>query len=87
MNCYTHHEKNAVGLYKSCGRGLCPECAVEVEDSLSCLNRCEDKVRILNRMVKENAQILSTSNKKSKDRRVIQYGYWSRISGFWSMGV
>jgi cbb3-type cytochrome oxidase subunit 3 len=62
MNCYTHHEKNAVGICKSCGRGLCPDCVVEVGDGISCAGRCEEKVQIINRMVEGNARVLSTSN-------------------------
>jgi hypothetical protein len=28
MRCFYHHDKEAVGSCKSCGKGLCPECAV-----------------------------------------------------------
>jgi hypothetical protein len=63
MNCYTHHEKTAVGLCRSCGRALCPDCVVMVENSVSCSGRCEERVHILNMMVEKNAQIISTANK------------------------
>lgn len=70
MHCYTHHERSAVGICKSCGRGLCPECAVEVGDGLSCPGQCEGRVRTMNVMVERNAEILSTSNQALKSAAI-----------------
>jgi len=47
MRCYNHHEKEAVGTCKSCGRALCPDCAAEVEKAVACRNRCESDVSTL----------------------------------------
>lgn len=66
MKCFKHREENAVGLCKSCGRSLCPDCYTEVGDSLCCKGKCEEKVRILNSMIEKNSQILSTSNQAMK---------------------
>lgn len=66
MNCYIHREKNAVGICKSCGRGLCQDCVVEVGEGISCAGPCEEKVRIINRMVEGNARVLSTSNQSMR---------------------
>ena len=39
---------------KNCGRGLCPGCAVDVENGLACRDRCEAEVRDLNRVIRRN---------------------------------
>ena len=48
MNCYRHQENSAIGICKSCMKGLCPTCAVEVGNSLACKNSCEENVRKIN---------------------------------------
>ena len=45
MKCYHHHQADAVGICRFCARGLCPECAVEVEGALACSGSCEQQVR------------------------------------------
>ena len=44
MRCYNHHDTDAVGICKFCGRGLCPGCATEVEKAVACRDRCEADV-------------------------------------------
>lgn len=66
MNCYIHRDLSSVGICKSCGRGLCPECATEVGEGLSCPGRCEPRVQILNTMIERNAQIITTTNRSFK---------------------
>jgi hypothetical protein len=45
MKCFYHHDQDAVGECKSCGKGLCPACAVDLGKGLACRQRCEDNVR------------------------------------------
>ena len=47
MFCFEHAQTGAVAVCRACGRGLCRECAVEVERFLVCRNRCEESARIL----------------------------------------
>jgi len=51
MKCYNHPEIDAVGLCKSCGRGLCHECVSEVGTSISCKSRCESDVAAINELL------------------------------------
>ena len=44
MRCYNHPDQEAVGICRSCGRGLCPGCAAEVEKAVACRDRCESDV-------------------------------------------
>jgi hypothetical protein len=61
MNCFNHRDKPAVGLCKSCGKGLCGDCLTELPNGLACKSLCEDRVNLLNRMVDRNAQVLAAA--------------------------
>jgi sulfite exporter TauE/SafE len=54
MNCYYHHDRSAIGICKHCQRGLCPDCAALVNDSLACKDRHEENVRAVNQMLERN---------------------------------
>lgn len=54
MNCFNHPTAVAVGVCRSCFRGLCPECAVAVGRSLACRDACEQDVRELQELVASN---------------------------------
>lgn len=45
MRCFYHQDREAVGLCKSCAKGVCAECAVDLGNSLACRNRCEERAR------------------------------------------
>lgn len=53
MECFYHVGKSAVGVCKSCQRGLCRDCAKEVTNGIACANRCESVVEVLNQLVQE----------------------------------
>jgi hypothetical protein len=36
MKCYSHQDRDAVGVCVSCGRAVCPECALELEGKIHC---------------------------------------------------
>jgi hypothetical protein len=55
MRCYYHQEVEAVGICKSCSRGLCADCAVEVGEGLACRDRCEQGVAELNALLKRGS--------------------------------
>ena len=48
MKCFYHQERDAVGMCKSCQRGLCPDCLVDVPPGLACRGRCEADVAAVN---------------------------------------
>lgn len=56
MKCFYHQDRDAVGICKSCGRGLCPECAVDLKTGLACKGRCEDEARALIGLIQTNIQ-------------------------------
>jgi hypothetical protein len=51
MRCYQHPSVDAVGICRSCQKGLCRECAVDLGQGLACQNSCEQAVRDLIVMV------------------------------------
>jgi hypothetical protein len=65
MRCFYHQDKEAVGTCKSCGKGLCSECAVDVGKGLACRSRCEADARAIIQLVERNVQ-LSTATPKAQ---------------------
>ena len=45
MRCFYHQDREAVGLCKSCAKGVCAECAVDLGNALACRNRCEERAQ------------------------------------------
>jgi hypothetical protein len=44
MKCFYHRERDALGICKSCLKGICDECAIGVGNSLACKERYEAEV-------------------------------------------
>jgi len=38
MKCYNHHDRDAFGVCKACGKGLCLECLKQVNGVILCKN-------------------------------------------------
>jgi hypothetical protein len=51
MKCFNHEKIDAVGVCRSCGRGLCRDCIAEVGLSCSCKGECEEVVATMNDLV------------------------------------
>lgn len=54
MRCFDHPDREAVGVCKSCQKGLCGECAVDLGQGLACRGRCEETVRGLIALIAGN---------------------------------
>ena len=54
MVCFYHPDKPAVGICKHCQRGLCVDCAIEIDDVLACKDRHEEQVRALEQLTARN---------------------------------
>jgi hypothetical protein len=61
MICFYHHSIAAVGICKSCGKGLCPECALDLGKGLACKGRCEQDVGALISLIDNNVKRSSLS--------------------------
>ena len=62
MNCFTHRSLAAVGICKSCGKALCPDCAADTGHGLACKNACEARVLLTNQIVECQARVLRVAN-------------------------
>lgn len=65
MRCYNHHENEAIGICRFCGRGLCPGCAIEVEKAVACRDRCESEVATI-LSLNRNALQFAKSTKQAR---------------------
>jgi len=57
MKCFNHSEHDAIGICKSCQKGLCLECTTTVDESLSCKGSCEEDVAVLNYMIERSRKV------------------------------
>ncbi len=63
MKCFYHQDRDAIGTCKSCQKGLCPECAVDLSQGLACKSRCEEDVQTLIRLIQNNIKLSPTSSR------------------------
>ncbi len=66
MDCFNHKNIPAVGLCKSCMKGVCHDCHVEVDDGLACKGSCEDKVEVYNSMIAKSVEYTNAVPKLPK---------------------
>jgi hypothetical protein len=60
MNCFNHHDIAAVGTCKHCGKGLCPECLVDLGHGLACRGSHEQVVADISALVARNSRTPTT---------------------------
>ena len=57
MKCFNHQDRDAVGTCKSCGKGICRDCAVDMTKGLACRDKCEKDVASLIALIDQNIQL------------------------------
>ena len=63
MRCFNHADREAVGSCKTCCKGLCGECAVDLGHGLACRNLHEARVEEINVMILRSARVSSVTPK------------------------
>ncbi|MGQ0721769.1 MAG: hypothetical protein ACT4PE_09385 [Candidatus Eiseniibacteriota bacterium] len=76
MECFYHAGAPAVGSCRSCLKGLCRSCAVELEGGLACPDRCEEQVRAIVAALQQSARYQSVSTGLLRSAR----GLWSGLT-------
>lgn len=71
MNCFNHTDRVAIGICKSCGKGLCPDCAAQRANGLACKDSCEARVDLLNRIIDINDQTLAAARYQSRSVGIV----------------
>jgi hypothetical protein len=74
MRCFYHEDREAVGSCKSCGKGLCRECAVDLTKGLACRGHCEADAQAIIQLIDRNIQLSSTSSRVVQTSRGIRSG-------------
>lgn len=62
MKCFNHANADAVGICKSCGRGLCRDCVAQVGLSCSCRGECESVVAAMDELVQRGRSAYQKSS-------------------------
>ncbi len=63
MKCFYDRTQDAVGICKSCGKGISSEYAVDLGKGLACKDRCEEDARALIALIDSNVSMRATSQK------------------------
>ena len=71
MNCFRHRKIPAIGIRRSCGKGLCEECVAEVPNGIACKNSCESRVVFINQMLDSNQRVMVVSNSSIRSHAVL----------------
>lgn len=61
MHCFVHTDRDAVGICKSCNKGICVDCAADLQHSLACKGAHEEAVEQLHAMVLRAQRVQSTA--------------------------
>jgi hypothetical protein len=72
MRCYYHENKEAVGTCKSCGKGLCRECAVDLGKGLACRGRCETDAQAVIQLIDRNIHLSITATNYTLATRIVR---------------
>src|SRR5262245_25383945 len=56
MECFYHAGRPTVGVCRSCMRGICRDCAADLDRGLACRERCENQVKNLLAMLEVSAR-------------------------------
>jgi hypothetical protein len=62
MECFRHEGRAAVGCCRSCLRGVCRACAVDLARGLACRDRCEQAVRELIETLDQSVKLRGLSS-------------------------
>jgi hypothetical protein len=73
VNCFYHPGVCAVGICKSCGKGLCPDCATDLGKGLACRNQCEADVTALRELTARNIRNAPAYERIVRSNRGAQY--------------
>jgi len=81
MRCFYHPDREAVGSCKSCGKGLCPECAVDLVKGLACRGRCEADVQAVIQLIDQNIRHMAVVESSLQGRAsIMQQGKSARYA-------
>ena len=57
MRCFNHPDRDAIGLCKSCCKGLCHECTSDLGHGLACKGKHEANVEAAHAIIQRSARV------------------------------
>jgi hypothetical protein len=63
VRCYNHSDRDASGICRACGKGLCTECTVDLGYGLSCRGDHEKRVAANEALIARAAQVQDTAGR------------------------
>lgn len=81
MECFTHEGRPAVGSCRSCFKGVCRSCAVDLGRGLACRGQCEEAARTLIASLEQGLRIQGLSSGMVHGARALWGGLaWVALS-------
>lgn len=74
MECFAHEGRPAVGTCRSCFKGVCRSCAVDLGRGLACAGRCEEPARALIASLDQSLRIQGFSGSMVHAARTLWLG-------------
>lgn len=65
MNCFYHSNRAAIGICKHCHKGLCSECATDLDHGLACKEKHEEAVKNINMIINKNTKVYNSASKNT----------------------
>ena len=59
MKCFYHHELDAIGICKKCQKGLCSECATDLEHGIACKGKHEKEAEAIEGLISRNIRAVA----------------------------
>jgi hypothetical protein len=81
MECFYHPGAPAVGSCRACMKGLCRECAIDLEGGLACGDRCEPAVQAVIASIQHSARYQNVSAGLLRSARGLWVGL-TIVAGF-----
>ncbi len=79
MKCYYHGEVDAVGTCKSCSKGLCRDCAIDLGKGLAC-ECCKQDVTDLTTVIDRNIKV-GSNFKNIRKNGMVQFAFLALLGG------
>jgi hypothetical protein len=87
MICFSHNDKQSVGLCKSCNKAVCIDCVIEYPKGLACSVECEKDAKELTEMNERGKKLYGIGEYKTNK---LASGVWIWLilsTSMWVMGA
>lgn len=79
MQCYRHHEREAVAVCRNCGKAACSSCGEDTGQGISCSSACAAELQESFRLRERLRQTFGVGIKPPMPASVLMYGLFGMI--------